>query len=90
MAIKHIRRYKRDQKIQILLFLLLKGDDEAHAVIYHITDEEWILIDTNKKYTRHVLPPVLRGLKYIELPYRDFDALWDQGDIEVFYIDKIE
>lgn len=90
MAIKQIRRQKKDQSVQILLTINCQGDTKPSSVIYHITETDWELIDSNTKYPLYLLPPIMKGLKYMGLPYKDMDELWNEGVVELFYADKIE
>ena len=89
MAIKQIKRYHKNQTVKVLL--IFETDSDVYSVIYYITEEEWDLALADSKYPKYTLPPIVRGYtKYLDLPYKDMDALWDQGDIGFFHFDKIE
>ena len=93
--VKHIRKHCKEQTISVLLFISLAGDEKPNSVIYHMTPEDWdlvnwtpnTLLELYKWYNQH---PLTRGIEYLGLSVKDIMALYDQGDLDLFHFDIIE
>ena len=93
--VKHIRKHKKEQIVAVLLIIYIKGDDLATSVIYHMTEEDWAEIDWQPKTLGELRrwynqKPLLRGIKYLGYDVNGIECHWDNGELEIFQIEKIE